>query len=99
MVDHLSTWQVVYDKLGVSNEEAFNLYNSGKLNEWDWMKLDLQLIRDGVREKYGMELTDAFLRSLVDDAPLMEGWFELIQGCIDMGLNSRHHFWGNATHS
>ena len=87
LVDHLSTWQVVYDKLGVSNEEAFKLYNSGKLNEWDWMKLDLQLIRDGVREKYGIELTDNFLRSLVDDAPLMEGWFELIQGCIDMGLN------------
>ena len=86
LVDHLSTWQVVYDKLGVSNEEAFNLYNSGKLNEWDWMKLDLNLIREGTKEKFGTNLTDNMLRDLVDDAPLMEGCLELIQGCLDLGL-------------
>ena len=86
LVDHLSTWQVVYDKLGVSNKEAFDLYNSGKLNEWDWMKLDLELIRNGCQEKYGRELTDEILRELVDDSPLMNGWHDLIQGCLDLGL-------------
>lgn len=29
LVDHLSTWQYVYDKLGISNKEAFDLYNQG----------------------------------------------------------------------
>ena len=86
LVDHLSTWQVVYDKLGVSNKEAFDLYNSGKLNEWDWMKLDLELIRNGCMELYGSELTDEILRELVDDSPLMAGWHNLIQGCLDLGL-------------
>ena len=25
LVDHMSTWQYVYDRLKISNEEAFNL--------------------------------------------------------------------------
>ena len=41
LVDHMSTWQYVYDRLEISNEEAFNLYNQGKLDEWDWLKMDL----------------------------------------------------------
>ena len=31
LVDHLSTWQYVYDKLGISNDESFSLYNQGLL--------------------------------------------------------------------
>ena len=33
LVDHMSTWQYVYDKLEISNHEAFELYNQGKLDE------------------------------------------------------------------
>ena len=46
LVDHMSTWQYVYDRLNISNEEAFNLYNQGKLDEWDWLKMDLAMIKD-----------------------------------------------------
>ena len=45
LVDHLSTWQYVYDQLGISNDESFELYNQGLLDEWDWIKLDLALIK------------------------------------------------------
>ena len=41
LVDHLSTWQFVYDNLGISNDESFELYNQGLLDEWDWIKLDI----------------------------------------------------------
>ena len=44
LVNHLSTWQVVYDAIGADNSESFNLYNQGKLDEWTWIKLDLGLI-------------------------------------------------------
>ena len=33
LVDHLSTWQFVYDGLGISNDESFALYNQGLLDE------------------------------------------------------------------
>ena len=46
LVDHMSTWQYVYDRLEISNEEAFNLYNQGKLDEWDWLKMDLAMIKE-----------------------------------------------------
>ena len=44
LVDHLSTWQVVYDAIGADNSASFNLYNQGELDEWTWIKLDLRLI-------------------------------------------------------
>ena len=69
LVDHMSTWQWVYDKLDISNEEAFNLYNQGKLNEWDWIILDLELIRSAV----GGVLRDEQLRNWLHDCPMMLG--------------------------
>ena len=32
LVDHLSTWQFVYDRLGISNDESFELYNQGSVS-------------------------------------------------------------------
>ena len=46
LVDHLSTWQFVYARLGISNDESFELYNQGLLDEWDWIKLDIALINE-----------------------------------------------------
>ena len=62
LVDHLSTWQYVYDKLGISNDESFELYNQGLLDEWDWIKLDVALIKESQTNE---EITDEKLRSLM----------------------------------
>ena len=58
LVDHLSTWQFVYDRLGINNDESFSLYNQGLLDEWDWIKLDIALIKDSWRDQHGSEITD-----------------------------------------
>lgn len=81
LVDHLSTWQYVYDKLNISNEEAFNLYNQGKLDEWDWLKLDLALVKNA-----HPEINDVQLRNLCADTPLMEG----IKPCLDWLVSNGH---------
>ena len=75
LVDHLSTWQFVYDKLGISNDESFELYNQGLLDEWDWIKLDLALIKSAP----GGNITDKRLRGLMEGMPMMKGWMTLIQ--------------------
>ena len=81
LVDHMSTWQWVYDKLGISNEESFNLYNMGLLDEWSWIILDLQLIRGAIEG----ELHDDQLRGWLQDCPLMLNWKPCIQGLLDDG--------------
>ena len=35
LVDYLSTWEWVYDKLNLSNEEAYNAFQDGLITEWD----------------------------------------------------------------
>ena len=80
LVDHMSTWQYVYDRLNISNEEAFNLYNQGKLDEWDWLKMDLAMIKDAYPE-----INDKKMRELCQGTPLMQGLMECLQWIIDEG--------------
>jgi phosphoserine phosphatase len=83
LVDHLSTWQYVYDQLGINNDESFALYNQGLLDEWDWIKLDLALIKSAP----GGNITDERLRSLMEGMPMMKGWRILIQHLLDHHVN------------
>ena len=82
LVDHLSTWQFVYDKLGISNDESFELYNQGLLDEWDWIKLDIALIKDSIKDR---DITDEELRSLMEGMPMMKNWHLLISGLLNDG--------------
>ena len=85
LVDHLSTWQFVYDRLGISNDESFELYNQGLLDEWDWIKLDIALIKES--RKDGPAVTDGELRGLMEGMPMMTHWKELIQTLLDSGFH------------
>ena len=87
LVDHFSTWQFVYDRLGINNDESFNLYNQGLLDEWDWIKLDIALIKNSWREQHDSEITDADLRSCMEGMPMMKNYRLLIQTLLDEG----HH--------
>jgi phosphoserine phosphatase len=82
LVDHLSTWQFVYDKLGISNDESFELYNQGLLDEWDWIKLDIALIKDSIKDR---QITDEELRSLMEGMPMMKNWELLITELLQDG--------------
>ena len=82
LVDHLSTWQFVYDKLGISNDESFELYNQGLLDEWDWIKLDIALIKDSIKNR---DITDEELRSLMEGMPMMKNWQLLITELLNDG--------------
>ena len=82
LVDHLSTWQYVYDKLGISNDESFSLYNQGLLDEWDWIKLDIALIKNSHSKT---PITDEYLRELMEGMPMMKNWRLLIQGLLNDG--------------
>ena len=84
LVDHLSTWQFVYDNMGLSNDESFELYNQGLLDEWDWIKLDIALIK-GSRTEFEEPITDRELRRHMEGMPMMKNWKMLIQGLIDDG--------------
>ena len=80
LVDHMSTWQYVYDKLDISNAEAFNLYNQGLLDEWDWLKMDLALVKSA-----HPDITDKKMRKLCVGTPLMKGLRECLDWIVENG--------------
>ena len=83
LVDHLSTWQFVYDRLGIANDESFALYNQGLLDEWEWIKRDLALIQSAP----SAPVHDAELRAMMEGMPMMEGWDSLIGHLLDLGVH------------
>jgi phosphoserine phosphatase len=85
LVDHLSTWQFVYDQLGVNNDESFELYNQGLLNEWDWIKLDIALLK-GSRSELENPLTDSEMRGHLLGVPMMKNYKKLIATLIEKGF-------------
>ena len=86
LVDHLSTWQFVYDNLGISNDESFELYNQGLLDEWDWIKLDIALIKES-RSPELPPISDSDLRACMEGMPMMKNWKPFIQGLLDKGYH------------
>lgn len=85
LVNHLSTWQVVYDAIGADNSESFNLYNQGKLDEWTWIKLDLGLIEAAFKAMDENHARVDRLDDILLAAPLMPGLEALIQTALDRG--------------
>jgi len=83
LVDYLSTWEWVYNKLNLSNEESYNAFQLGLLTEWDWIKYDLDLIRGALKE----EMNNKKLHDLLIDCPLMKNLEEAIKSLIDFGLD------------
>ena len=82
LVDYLSTWEWIYNKLNLSNEEAYDAFQLGLISEWDWIKYDLNLIRGALGER----MTNLTLHELLDDCPLMKNLEIAIKSLIDYGL-------------
>ena len=83
LVDYLSTWEWVYNKLNLSNEEAYNAFQLGLITEWDWIKYDLDLIRGALKE----DMNNSTLHDLLEDCPLMKNIKNAIQELLDYGLD------------
>lgn len=79
LVDYLSTWEWIYNKLGLSNHEAYSAFQAGEITEWDWIKYDLDLIRRSLQDS----MNDEILHTLLADCPLMLNWRAAIQSLLD----------------
>lgn len=82
LVDYLSTWEWVYNKLNISNKESYDAFQLGTLTEWDWIKNDLSLIRGAMKHN----MKNDKLYELLSDCPLMKNLEIGIKKLIDSGL-------------
>ena len=82
LVDYLSTWEWIYNKLNLSNKETYDAFQLGLISEWDWIKYDLNLIRGAL----GKRMTNQTLHELLEDCPLMKNLETAIKSLIDYGL-------------
>lgn len=85
LVNHLSTWQVVYDALDTNNDASFAAYNQGLLDEWAWIKEDLTLIEEAFHTMHGTPANALHLDTILETTPMMDGLDVLIGTALEEG--------------
>ena len=83
LVDHISTWTWVHDKMGVCNDEAFELFKEGKIDELEFIRRDIGLWLNKDKNMNIRDIENALL-----DIPLISGIKETILALSENGIRS-----------
>jgi len=79
LVDHSSTWAIVHEHFGESNEEAVGLYLSGRIDDYEFMRRDIGLwLRGG-------PLTFEDVKDVLRPMPLFHGIKETVDALHAQG--------------
>lgn len=78
-----SSWRVVHDALGTSNEHSFELYMEGKIDDEEFMARDIALWK-GVMERPDVDT----IRKMMDNVPIMNGFDEALDELKGNGIET-----------
>ena len=83
LIDHVSSWTWVHDKMGVNNDEAFELFKEGKISETEFIRRDVGLWLNKDPNMNIREIIHA-----LQDIPLISGIQETIAALSHNGIRS-----------
>jgi len=83
LIDHISSWTWVHDKLEVNNDEAFELFKAGKIDEMEFIRRDIGL---WLKKDPNVRIGD--LANALHDMPLIQGIQETVATLSHNGIRS-----------
>jgi len=83
LIDHISSWTWVHDKMGVSNDEAFELFKKGEITEIEFIRRDVGL---WLAKDPNMNIREII--NALQDIPLIQGIQETIATLSHNGIKS-----------
>jgi len=83
LINHISSWTWVHDKMEVNNDEAFELFKSGKIDEIEFIRRDIGL---WLNKDPDVKIGD--LVNALHDMPLIHGIQETIAALSHNGIRS-----------
>ncbi|MCL2712938.1 MAG: HAD-IB family phosphatase [Methanomassiliicoccaceae archaeon] len=83
LIDYVSSWTWVHDKMNVDNEEAFGLFKEGKITEIEFIRRDIGL---WLRKDPNTNIRD--IVNALHDIPLISGIQETIATLSHNGIRS-----------
>lgn len=83
LVDHVSSWAWVHDRMNVNNEEAFRSFKEGKITETEFIRRDIGLWLDKDKNVRISDIVNA-----LHDIPLISGIQETIAALSYNGIRS-----------
>jgi phosphoserine phosphatase len=83
LVDHLSTWTWVHDKMGVNNDDSLELFKAGKITEIEFIRRDIELWTSKYED---VRITDII--NALQDIPLIPGIQETVATLSHNGIKS-----------
>ena len=83
LIDHISSWTWIHDKMYVDNEESFQLFRKGKIDEIEFIRRDIKLWTDK-----DPDITIKDIVNMFHDVPLIGGIQETIATLSHNGIRS-----------
>jgi len=83
LIDHVSSWTWVHDKMDVNNDEAFKLFREGKISETEFIRRDIGL---WLGKDPKMNIRDII--NALHDIPLIPGIQETVAALSHSGIRS-----------
>ena len=80
LIEHRSSWRMLHDALGTNNNDSYQAYMRGEIDDLEFMRRD---IRRWLRSKPDMDIE--FIRSIFDSQKRMNGFAEGIHRLKDSG--------------
>ena len=80
LTDHISSWVWVHDHFGVSNEDSYQAFVRGEIDDMEFMRRDIALWK---HEKPGITAGD--VEAILRKVPVMKGARELINALREEG--------------
>jgi phosphoserine phosphatase len=73
LVHQRSSWRIVHDRIGTSNEDSFIAYIRGEIDDLEFMRRDIKLwMGKGLNSMHDIEMA-------IEDAVLMEGFHDCME--------------------
>ena len=83
LIDYVSSWTWVHDKMGVENEEAFRSFKEGRISEIEFIRRDIGLWTGKDKDVRISDIINA-----LHDVPLIHGIQETIAALSHNGIRS-----------
>jgi phosphoserine phosphatase len=83
LIDHISSWTWVHEKMGVNNDEAFELFKAGRITEAEFIRRDIGL---WMNRDPNVNISDII--GALRDIPLIKGIRETVGTLSRNGIKS-----------
>ncbi len=82
LIEHRSSWKILHEHFGTSNERSFRLYLKGEIDDEEFMSRDIEQWREALGRVNIDSIKEVFM-----DIPPVDGFIEALESLSERGIS------------